>query len=401
MFAYIVRRLVYGLVTLLALSIVVFFLIQAGGGSPLDRLKGNPRMLPLIPVLTEHFGLDQPAYLQYFRWGTNFLTPVDVPAEEGTFVLFGKLGLRGWAPVVAFVIALGYTVWAFVAKINRSWWRTFRAFSVIGVWLAAFWFSMPRIVFQLNWSQSFRGDGDVWDLIWGSAGATFRLGLTALFLALLIGIPLGIYQAIRQYSFFDQLGTVAAFVAFSMPIFILAVGLQLMLALYLEKWTGVKLFYVAGMTSTNYADLSFMGKLGDIFQHLALPALSIALISTAAYSRFQRASMLEVMHSDYLRTAKAKGLPRRRIIVKHALRNALIPIVTLVALDIATIIGGAIITESIFGWPGIGRRYIDAIRTVDYPVVMAVVMCIGIGIVIMNIVADIFYGVLDPRVRYD
>ena len=110
---------------------------------------------------------------------------------------------------MAFVLALGYTVWAFVAKINRSWWRTFRAFSVIGVWLAAFWFSMPRIAFQLNWSQSFRGDGDVWDLILGSAGATFRLGLTALFLALLIGIPLGIYQAIRQYSFFDQLGTVA------------------------------------------------------------------------------------------------------------------------------------------------------------------------------------------------
>jgi peptide/nickel transport system permease protein len=173
------------------------------------------------------------------------------------------------------------------------------------------------------------------------------------------------------------------------------------LALYLEQWTGVKLFYVTGMTSTNYSDLSFMARLGDIFQHLALPALSIALISTAAYSRFQRASMLEVMHSDYLRTAKAKGLPRRRIIMKHALRNALIPIVTLVALDIATIVGGAIITESIFGWPGIGRRYIDAIRAVDYPVVMAVVMCIGIGIVVMNIIADILYGVLDPRVRYD
>ena len=401
MFAYIIRRLVYGVVTLLALSIVVFFLIQAGGGSPLDRLRGNPRMVQMIPALTEHFGLDRPAWEQYLTWLKNFVTPVDVAAEEGTFVLFGKLGIRGMGPLIAFLVAGGYTAWAMVAKINRSWWRTFRAFTIIGVWLAALWFSMPRLVFELNWSQSFRGDGDVWGLIFGAVGATFRLGLTALFLALLIGIPLGIYQAIRQYSFFDQLGTIGAFVAFSMPIFIIAVGLQLILALYLERWTGVKLFYVTGMTSTNYSDLSFMARLGDIFQHLALPALSIALISTAAYSRFQRASMLEVMHSDYLRTAKAKGLPRRRIIVKHALRNALIPIVTLVALDIATIVGGAIITESIFGWPGIGRRYIDAIRAVDYPVVMAVVMCIGIGIVVMNIIADILYGVLDPRVRYD
>ena len=131
------------------------------------------------------------------------------------------------------------------------------------------------------------------------------------------------------------------------------------------------------------------------------PAISIALISLAGYSRFQRASMLEVMHSDYLRTAKAKGLPRSKIITKHALRNALIPIVTLVSLDIAFMIGGAIITESIFGWPGIGRLYITALGTIDYTVVMAIVMVIGIGIVIMNIVADIMYGVMDPRVRYE
>jgi peptide/nickel transport system permease protein len=224
---------------------------------------------------------------------------------------------------------------------------------------------------------------------------------TALILSVMIGIPLGIYQAIRQYSFFDQLGTTFSFAAFSTPIFIIGVGLQLILALYLERWTGVKVFYVAGMTSTNYASLSFGAKIGDVFQHLALPAISIALISIAVYSRFQRASMLEVMHSDYLRTAKAKGLPRRRVIVKHALRNAMIPIVTLVSLDIAAIIGGAVITESIFGWPGVGRLYIGAIAAVDYPVVMAVVMAIGVAIVIMNIVADILYGVLDPRVRYE
>ncbi len=388
MLAYIIRRLVYGIVTLLALSIVVFFLIQAGGGSPLDRLKGNPRMIPLIPVLTEHFGLDKPAIEQYLTWLRNFVS-VD------------RLDVRGVAPLVALGAAAAYTVSVFVATVKKTWWRSFRAFSVLGVWVLAGWFAKGRIDFALNWSESFRGDGPVWDLIFGAAGATFRLGLSALFLALVIGIPLGIYQAIRQYSFFDQLGTTFSFAAFSTPIFIIGVGLQLILALYLERWTGVKVFYVAGMTSTDYANLGTLARLGDIVQHLTLPAFSIALISLAGYARFQRASMLEVMHSDYLRTAKAKGLPRRTIIIKHALRNAVIPIVTLVSLDIAGLIGGAIITESIFGWPGVGRVYIGAIRAVDYPVIMAVVMAIGIGIVLMNIVADILYGVLDPRVRYE
>ena len=188
---------------------------------------------------------------------------------------------------------------------------------------------------------------------------------------------------------------------FSTPIFIIGVGLQIILALYLERWTGVKVFFVTGMNDPSYSEMSLIEKFIDTWQHLALPAISIALISLAAYARFQRASMLEVLHSDYLRTAKAKGLPRRKVIVKHALRNAMIPIVTLVSLDIAFMIGGAIITESIFGWPGVGRLYINAIGTIDYPVVMAIVMVIGIGLVIMNIVADILYGVMDPRVRYD
>jgi len=388
MLAYIVRRLVYGAVTLLALSLVVFFLIQAGGGSPLDRLRGNPRLTPLIPVLTEHFGLDKPALQQYLTWLRNFVSVDTFSIDDASAVL----AIGG---------AIAFTAVLWVVVVERSWWRSARAFTILLIWVGALWYAKGRITFALNWSQSFRGDGPVWDLIFGAVGATFRLGAAALLLALIIGIPLGIYQAIRQYSFFDQLGTTFSFATFSTPIFIIGVGLQLIMALYLERWTGVKVFYVAGMTSTDYTDLGAAAQIGDVFQHLTLPAISIALISIAQYSRFQRASMLEVMHSDYLRTAKAKGLPRRRVIVKHALRNALIPIVTLVSLDIAGIIGGAIITESIFGWPGIGRLYIGAIGAVDYPVIMAVVMSIGIAIVVMNIVADILYGVLDPRVRYE
>ncbi len=408
MFAYVVRRVVYGVITLFALSIVVFILIQFSGGTPLDRLKLNPRLQPVIAQLTEQWGLDQPWYEQYFIWLRNFVTPADVAAEPGLTVLFGKLGIKSWVAIATAFSVAATTAALLLVKVRASWWRTFRVFAVLGSWLVGFWLLKSRVIFAFNWGESFRGDGAVWDNIFGAAGNTFRLGLAGLFIALAIGIPLGIYQALRQYSFFDQMGTMISFITFSTPIFIIGVGLQLVFALYLEKWTGVKLFYVAGMTSSGYDELGrgvlgapSLAQFGDIVQHLALPALSIAIISMAGYSRFQRASMLEVMHSDYLRTAKAKGLPRRRIIIKHALRNALIPIVTVLSLNVAFLIGGAIITESIFGWPGVGRLYIGAINAVDYPTIMAVVMTIGIGVVVMNLVADVLYGVLDPRVRYD
>ncbi len=383
MLAYITRRLVYGLVTLLALSMIVFGLLQASGGGPLDRLKLNPRMQPFIAQLTELWGLDQPVWKQYTTWLRNYLT-----VQEFEF--------QNAIPLIMIAVAVVGT-FLLLRYVTSPW----RGAQLVGLWSVSLLIALSNTTIRFNWGISFQGAGDVWDLVFSRIGATFRLGLTALAIALIIGIPLGIYQAIRQYSFFDQLGTLGAFLAFSTPIFIIGVGLQIIFALYLEKWTGVKLFYVAGMNDPSYSLMTPIEKFADTLQHLALPAISIALISLAGYSRFQRASMLEVLHSDYLRTAKAKGLPRRKVIGKHALRNAMIPIVTLVSLDIAFVIGGAIITESIFGWPGIGRLYIQAIETIDYPVVMAIVMVIGILIVIMNIVADILYGVMDPRVRYE
>lgn len=383
MLAYIIRRLVYGMVTLLALSMIVFSLLQMTGGGPLDRLKLNPRMGPYIQTLTELWGLDQPAWRQYLTWLRNYTS-------------IREFEFQNLLPLVAVATAIGatYLIIRFVKSHRKGMY-------LVAVWSVAIFIAVSNTTISFEWGTSFSGSGDVWNLIFSRAGATFRLGLTALFLALLIGVPLGIYQAVRQYSFFDQLGTVGAFLAFSTPIFIIGIGLQIVLALYLEKWTGAKLFFVTGMNHPNYSAMSTTGQFVNTVQHLALPAISIALISLAMYARFQRSSMLEVLHSDYLRTAKAKGLPRRKVIVKHALRNAMIPVVTLISLDVAGMIGGAIITESIFGWPGIGRLYIKAITEIDYPVVMAIVMVIGVGLVIMNIIADILYGVLDPRVRYD
>jgi peptide/nickel transport system permease protein len=383
MLAYITRRLVYGLVTLLALSVIVFTLLQLSGGGPLDRLRLNPRMTDFVQQLTELWGLDQPIWKQYVTWLRNYVTPEEFSLHNVVPIVF-----LGVAIVASFAIA----------RYLKSQWR---GAAILGVWVVSLFFIISNLTFRMNWGISFQGKGDVWPLVFSRVGATFRLGFAALALALVIGIPLGIYQAIKQYSFFDQLGTTTAFVAFSTPIFVVALGFQLVFALYLERWTGVKIFYVTGMNDPSYATMTLPQQIMDTLRHLTLPAVSIALISLAGYSRFQRASMLEVLHSDYLRTAKAKGLPRSRVIVKHALRNALIPIVTLVSLDIAFILGGAIITESIFAWPGLGRLYIEAIQTIDYPLVMAIVMVIGIAIIIMNIVADVLYGVMDPRVRYD
>lgn len=333
MLQYVVRRLVYGLVTIVALSVITFTLLQNTGGDPLDRLKSNPRIKPeTVAEMARFYGLDQPPINQYFTWAKNFVQVWDYPTA---------------------------------------------------------------------WGRSFQGPQMVQELVYSRIGATLRLMVAALLLALIIGIPLGIYQAIRQYSFLDQAATTASFITFSTPIFVVGIGLQLLLAVYLTRWTGVKFFYTFGMNSTDYAGLSVWARIGDTVQHLFLPAVSIALISIAVYSRYQRASMLEVLHSDYLRTAKAKGLGRRTVIVKHALRNALIPIVTLVSLDIAGLLGGAVITETIFAWPGMGRLYIIAIGQNDWPVVMAVVMIIGFLVVLMNLIADLSYGWLDPRVRYD
>ena len=383
MLAYITRRLVYGLVTLLALSVIVFSLLQASGGGPLDRLKLNPRMQPVVAQLTELWGLDQPIWRQYTTWLKNYLTPTE-------------FSLQNAMPIVA-IVAAGTLTFLIVKFLTSQW----RGGYIMGIWLVALYVVVTNLTVEFNWGVSFQGGGDVWDLVFSRVGATLRLGFTALAIALILGIPLGVYQAIRQYSLFDQLGAIGALLAFSTPPFVIAIGLQIVMALYLERWTGVKLFFVAGMNDPAYASFTPLEKIADTFQHLALPAMSIALISLAGYSRFQRASMLEVLHSDYLRTAKAKGLPRRTVIVKHALRNAMVPVVTLISLEIAFMLGGAIIVESIFGWPGIGRLYVSATATIDYPVVMAIVMVIGIGIVIMNIAADVLYGVLDPRVRYD
>lgn len=228
-------------------------------------------------------------------------------------------------------------------------------------------------------------------------GVTFRLVLLASLLAVMVAVALGVYSAVKQYSVGDYAGTFFAFVFFSMPVFWLA-GILKDLGIRFNQAVGTTVFYTIGERTPNLAG-GFFDTLGNRLGHIMLPTLTLALLYMAAWSRFQRAAMLDVLNADYVRTARAKGLTEFRVIVKHGLRNALIPLTTVVALDFAGLIGGAVITERVFGWNGMGSVLIDAINRLDVNVVTAWLVVTTVVVVVFNLVADILYAVLDPRIR--
>jgi peptide/nickel transport system permease protein len=227
---------------------------------------------------------------------------------------------------------------------------------------------------------------------------TVVLGLIAVSFTLIAGVAIGLYSSLRQYSMFDNVATGAAFLGLSIPNFWFALLLQIFFGVYLTKWLHLAepIFPTAGM----YTPGSQGFDLVDRARHLVLPILVLSVQLIAYYSRYMRASMLEVLHSDYLRTARAKGLRERRVIVRHAMRNALIPLTTQVAIDVGAIAGGLIITEAIFEYPGMGRFFIDAMFRGDYQQVLPWMMVAVTFVIIFNLVADIMYAILDPRIRY-
>jgi peptide/nickel transport system permease protein len=249
-----------------------------------------------------------------------------------------------------------------------------------------------------DWGVSLLTQQPVFKDIRSALANTILLGVVATVFSLLVGVGIGVYSALRQYSWFDTFSTGAAFVGLSIPNFWFALLLQLFFGLYLTRWLGLSkpIFYTAGRNTPG----TFGFHPGDIARHLVLPMLVLAVQIIAVYSRYMRASMLEVLQSDYLRTARAKGLSERRVIVRHAMRNALIPLTTQVALDVGAIAGGLIITEQIFEWPGMGRFFIKAMVSGDYLQVLPWMMVTVAFVILFNLVADIMYAVLDPRIRY-
>ena len=242
------------------------------------------------------------------------------------------------------------------------------------------------------------GDRPIWPDLKRVMGTTLQLILAAEIIAILLAIIIGVYSAVRQYSAFDYAATTFSFLGLATPVFWLALMLQVLTVnIFLES--GVRLFYVAQLSSPDPGGgLDF---LVDRAQHLALPVFVLAVANIAAYSRFMRASMLEVINSDYVRTARAKGLKERGVVMRHAFRNALIPLVTLVALNFGGLLSGAVITETVFQLDGMGFYFITALGETDPYPIMAWLAVSAVMIVIGNLAADILYGVLDPRVRYE
>ncbi len=249
-----------------------------------------------------------------------------------------------------------------------------------------------------EWANSFSMRAPVFPIIWERFQNTLILMLFTVVVCVVIAIPLGIYSALRQYSKLDYAVTAISFFGLSMPVFWFGLILQLVLGFYLMQALGLRqpLFYTASMYTTGLE-----GDWINRLQHLALPVLTLSLATIAGWSRYQRSAMLDVLNQDYLRTARAKGLPEWRVIMKHALKNALIPVVTIIAIDLAYLLGGAVVTETIFSWPGMGRLFVQALESRDFPMVMGTVIFTSFILVVFNLFADIVYGFLDPRIRQE
>ena len=345
MATYIARRLLQTIALLFILSIILFALVNLAPGGPLSAYGGRRIRPERVEILKRQFGLDKPLPIQYFYWlAGNDWAKVDTDGDGIKDEFGSRYGiLRG------------------------------------------------------DFGFSYRTREPVLQEIGLRLPNTITLMSITMLTALVIAIPIGIYSAIKQYSIFDFCATTFSFAGQAVPEFWL--GLLLILIFY--AWlknpvTGEPLLPPGGMSS-----LEGGFSLPDRLSHLVLPVLTGALGWIAWYSRFLRSSLLEILPLNYMKSARARGLPERRVIYKHALKNAMIPIVTLLALDLPYIFTGAVLIETIFSWPGMGRLYYQAAVERDYPLLMAVLI-IGAGFIILcNLIADILYAYLDPRVRYE
>lgn len=335
MLTYTIRRLLLAIPTLLFISLVIFLLVDLAPGSPASQI---PLTVPpeVRMKILESMGANDPVHVRYLLWLKQF------------FVV---------EPMV--------------------WWdATFGTAHSEG---------MQRI---LSWQSR----SPVFDIIAERLPQTLTVVGSSYVLGVLIALPIGIYSAYRQYSWFDQLGTFIAMVGFSVPTFFTGLVLILVFAVKLQWFPSI---YDTGLRVTDWD--SFLQQV----RQMAMPVTVLALYNAAQISRYMRSSMLENLGQDYVRTARAKGMAERVVVLKHVLRNSMIPVVTVIALGIPTIFGGAIITEQVFRVNGLGALLINAIHGSDLPMVQTLTFIFAVLIVLFNLIADILYGILDPRIRYD
>lgn len=317
MWAYIARRCIQALFTLLIITVLCFILTRLSA-DPLAQYATNPNMTAEAKeALRERLGLNQPMPVQYFKW-------------LGLAVQ-GNLGIS--------------------------------------------FFSKQPVSLML--SQRLPN--------------TLILMITAEIITILLSLFLGIISAVKQYTLIDNIITTFSFIGFSMPIFFIALGAMLIFAVQFKAW-GLP-YLPTGADIWNAKDPL------ALIQHMILPVSCLVIVTTAGYARFIRTSILEVLGLDYIRTARAKGLSSRAVFFKHALRNAALPLVTIIGLDIPYLLGGALVTESVFAWPGMGRLFWEYAQRGDFPVVMGVLLIISTAVVVFTILTDIAYTFVDPRIR--
>jgi len=252
---------------------------------------------------------------------------------------------------------------------------------------------LGRVV-RLDFGESFNDNRPVVDKILERLPNTLLLNILSLVIIFLIAVPVGVYSAVKQNGIFDKIFSVVTFLGYSIPTFWLA----LLLMLFFGVFLGV--LPISGMRSPDAEQFPFYLQIFDRLWHLILPVFVSAFGGLAAISRYTKSSMLEVIRQDYIRTARAKGLPENKVIFKHAFRNALLPIVTILGLSLPGLIGGGFIFETIFSWPGMGRLAYEASFSFDYTVIMGVVIFGAVLTLAGNIIADITYALVDPRIRY-
>jgi peptide/nickel transport system permease protein len=366
MATYIIRRFAQGFSVLILATFVIYSILVITPGGPLDQLAAlkqgrrdvNPRY---IEVLIERYKLDSPYPINYLRWlfdpeDTTQLDPNDDSRKipKGIDIPIGGLRIQG-----------------------------------SGVLTGDFGNSV-----QVAQGQP------VMKLMGDRLGNTLALTMTALLLALIAAVPIGIISAIRQYSRLDYAVTAFSFVGIAMPTFWLGLMLVIFMAVLPKQANLAGASWLPYLPPNAAYDIDQQDNILNRMYHLILPVTVLAFVNVAQFSRYIRASMLEVLRQDYVRTAWAKGLAQRTVILRHALRNALIPVITIVTLSLPLLFSGAIATETVFGYPGMGQLFVTSVFVLDIPLVMAFLLIITTLIILSNILADVLYAVADPRINY-